>query len=225
MTNKTQAGEDEGRCCEKCAVHWKFERGVPTYNFDCEGPPLVAFAEAVSGYVEVDFYVITFPAESNGYKKRMRKKWCLLIVIRIVLWVRFGWACGILASPYLEIYSNAPALAEFFSHQHWPAPQRQRPVLLVGVRASLTTQIKARMETAKADLVKSTELRASRRHTMKGFSVKGFIENSQAYDHTPMVRRAAKIAVDAGMVPSVDAALQRQPHQLPGNLKRILYPS
>lgn len=229
LTYKTQAGEQEGRCCEKCTTQWKLARGVPVYNFDCTGPPLVAFAETVSLDVAVDFYIITFPVEKNGYRRKQRKKWCLLIVMRIVLWIRFGWACGILASPPVEAYGNAPALADFFGSQHWPDPARACPVLLVGVAPALKANIKARMvsadRAAAAEMVRSTELTASRRNVCKNFRLSHFVENAKAYDRTPMVKRAAALGVAAGLVSSVGAAFKRSPQQIVGSpLSGILYP-
>ena len=229
VTYKTQAGEQEGRCCEKCTTQWKLARGVATYNFDCTGPPLVAFAETVSVDLSVDFYIITFPTAKNGYRKKQKKKWCLLIVIRIVLWIRFGWACGILASPPVEAYADAPALADFFGTQHWPDPQRACPVLLVGVTPALKASIKARMvgadRAAAAEMVRSTDLTASRRNVCKDFCLAHFVKNAKAYDKSAMVNRAAKLGVAAGLVPTVKAAFQRKSQQIIGSpLSRILYP-
>jgi len=176
----------------------------------------------------IDIYLVSF-ATKVVYRRGRKKKWCLLVLMRIVIWVRFGWLCGILASPYVEIYAQASALAKFFSAQHWPAATRNCPVLLLGLKEVKLIDIKNAMiaqgEQHRAAKLKSTDLTGSQWRIMKDFDLKRFVASPKSFDHTLLLKRAAHIVFRSGMATSVQQAFDRPTKPLnAAQLCATLYP-
>ena len=173
-----------------------------------------------AGIEEVDIYFISFPVGSEGrYKNGKQKKWCLIVLIRIVLWVRFGLLCGVLATPPVEMYASAGALVDFFLKQIWPS--HACSVLLLGQRSEEVAKLSdirgafnAKGQQARAKQMRGTELTGSQRYIMEGMNVADFVKNPKNYDDTPLVKRAAQLAWKAGVEKNVAAVMSRDPKSL-----------
>ena len=228
-TRKVSVGDKTGRVCSECRPKWKIARNEPTLQIPCVGPRLQEFADSVAVCVEVHFYCVSFPIADEGYTRRQKKKWCLIILIRVVLWRRFGILCGVLATPPSEAYADAEAIADFFAAQTWPS--HACTVLLLGLRSQVATlgpikaALNAKGHQSRAEKLKGTKLSGSQRNLMTGMNVADFVKNPRDYDGTPIVKQAARLAVSSGMVQNMKIAMSCVPKPLTNTtFARICYP-
>ena len=134
---------------------------------------------------------------------------CIVILIRFVLWVRFGILVGLLDSPgdyTVAGYVGVLACAQV--HVHAAA----RFVLVAPPAAVTLEAVREGCDPSVAARTFSHAGCASQQGRMRGFSKEGFTSDPRRYDRAPIVRCALAIAMAAGYARA--ELLQRSPRSV-----------